>query len=177
MVSVARAIGLSAALGSIVWLLLGAFQPLRLNWGDPWSDANVLTTLEYSAKYGFWRTSFTDVLDIGPLSAESYRYTHYPPLAEITYGLVRKVAGKADIGLYRVFAIGFSFATLYFVNAYVTRLFGGLAAACATTFFATNALFLQYADSIHQAPLLGCTSFAALTVTARFVEDGRRRDL
>src|SRR3954470_8009529 len=102
----ARALAIAVSVAWIAWLLAVAFQPLRLNWGDPWSDANVLTTLEYSAKYGFWKTSFTDVLDIGPLTAESYRYTHSPPLAEIFYGCVRKVvAGKAEIGVYRLFAI------------------------------------------------------------------------
>lgn len=172
-----RAVAVFVGCAVMVWLLQAAFEPLRLNWGDPWSDANVLTTLEYSAKYGFWKTSFTDVLDIGPLTAESYRYTHYPPLAEIFYGLVRKVAGKADIGVYRVFAIAFSGAALYAVHAYVARVFGALAAACTVVFFATNALFLQYADSIHQAPVLGCTTFAALAFTARYADEGRRRDL
>jgi hypothetical protein len=168
---------LVVALASIVWLLWGAPEPLRLNWGDPWSDANVLTTLEYSAKYGFWKTSFTDVLDIGPLTAESYRYTHYPPLTEIFYGLVRKVVGKADIGVYRLFAIAFSGAALIALYRYVARMFGALAAAYAVVLLATNALFLQYADSMHQAPVLGFTTFAALAFAARFVDEARRKDL
>jgi len=174
---VARALALFVASVAAALLLGAALQPLRLNWGDPWSDANVLTTLEYSAKYGFWKTSFTDVLDIGPLTSESYRYTHYPPLTEIFYGFVRKVVGKADVGVYRLFAIAFSGATLYAAHAYVSRVFGALPAACTVIFLASNALFFQYADSIHQAPVLNLTAFAALAVGARYLELGRSRDL
>ena len=90
---IARGLAVVVAVAMIGWLLRSAFEPLRLNWGDPWSDANVLTALNYSSKYGFIQTSFTDILDVGPLTKDSYRYTHYPPFAEIFYGCVRKIAG------------------------------------------------------------------------------------
>ncbi len=161
----------------LVWLYHAAFEPLRLNWGDPWSDANVLTAIEYSAKYGFLKTSFTDVLDVGPLTAESYRYTHYPPFSEILYGLVRRVVGKADIGIYRLCAITSSAAGLAALHVYVKRVFGVIAAAMAVIFFATNALFLQYADSIHQAPVLMATGMGVLAASAAWLQQQRTRSL
>src|SRR4051812_5785168 len=90
------------------YLLLHSHEPLRLSIGDPWSDANVLSSSSYVKQYGFLQPSSPDILDIGPLTADSYRYIHYPPLAEITYGAITKYLGVSDIGTLRLFAIGFS---------------------------------------------------------------------
>src|SRR3954470_13112220 len=86
---------------ALVYLLVHAREPLRLNVGDPWSDANVLTSINYVKTDGFLATSFTDILDVGPLTADSYRYIHYPPLAEICYGAAGKYLGASDIGTFR----------------------------------------------------------------------------
>src|SRR5215468_6765884 len=100
------------------YLLLHAREPLRLSIGDPWSDANVLSSINYVKQYGFLETSFTDILDIGPLTADSYRYIHYPPLAEITYGAIAKYLGVSDIGTLRLFAIGFSALAMWLLYHY-----------------------------------------------------------
>lgn len=158
------------------YLLVSALEPLRLNWGDPWSDANVLTALNYSSKYGFIKTSFTDVLDIGPLTHESYRYTHYPPFAEILYGCVRKLAGgkPLDISVYRFFAIGFAGLGLNGLFRFVSGVWGKTLASWATAFCATNLLWLQFADSMHQSPILFASGMTALAAVPGWVKGPRR---
>ncbi len=162
-----RALFWSVLVAVFGYLLISAFEPLRLNWGDPWSDANVLTALNYSSKYGFWKTSFTDVLDVGPLTSESYHYTHYPPFAEIFYGTIRKIAGgkPLDITVYRLFAIGFAAIGMAAFYRYVRDVWGKGLAHWATMLCATNLLWIQFADAMHQAPILfasGMTALAAI---------------
>lgn len=161
---------------SFAYLFLSASEPLRLNWGDPWSDANVLTALNYSSKYGFLGTSFIDVLDIGPLTEKSYRYTHYPPLAEIFYGTVRKIAGgkPLDISVYRYFAVFFSFGGLYAFYKYVSRLWGERLGLFSAVLCASNLFWLQFADSIHQAPILFLTGMTALAAVPSWALDSKR---
>ncbi|MBN9163147.1 MAG: hypothetical protein BGO98_36645 [Myxococcales bacterium 68-20] len=168
---------LFSAVGVVfAYLLISAREPLRLNWGDPWSDANVLTTLNYSSKYGFIATSFTDILDVGPLTNESYRYTHYPPFAEIFYGTVRKIAGGSplDITVYRFFAIAFAGVGLGAFYRYVAQVWGKGLASWATILCATNLLWIQFADAMHQAPILFASGMTALAAVPKLVEgEGR----
>lgn len=161
------------------YLLISAREPLRLNWGDPWSDANVLTALNYSAKYGFIKTSFTDILDVGPLTADSYRYTHYPPFTEILYGCVRKLAGgqPLDITVYRIFGIAFAGLGLHGLFRYVSGVWGRALAHWSVVLCATNLLWLQFADSMHQSPLLFATGMTALAAVPGWVRTGRRVDV
>jgi hypothetical protein len=166
-------IALHAAVGVVfAYLLASAWEPLRLNWGDPWSDANVLTALNFSSKYGFITTSFTDVLDVGPLTNESYRYTHYPPFAEIFYGTVRKVFGGGeplDITVYRLFAIVFAGVGLHSFYRYVRQVWGDGLAVWSTVLCATNLLWIQFADAMHQAPILFASGMTALAAVPRVV--------
>src|SRR4030095_12804912 len=122
---------------SFAYLLWHAREPLRLNVGDPWSDANVLTSINYVKSDGFLATSFTDILDVGPLNPDSYRYTHYPPLSEIFYGAVGKYLGVSDIGTFRLFALGFSALAMWLLFCYARRLYNDRVALIATALFAT----------------------------------------
>lgn len=158
-----------------LFLLLHSQEPLRLNVGDPWSDANVLTTLPYVEQYGFRETSFTDVMDVGPLTHESYRYTHYPPLAEIFYGAVHAYLGVDSIGTMRLFAIAFSALALAMLYQYVRRLYDARIALLATMLWSTNLLWLMYADSIHQAPIMQASAFTCLWGLIRALDEPRRR--
>lgn len=160
---------------TVVYWIARAFEPLRLDWGDPWSDANVLTTLNYSYRDGFLRTSFTDVLDVGPLTAESYRYTHYPPLAEIFYGAVHKVVGDADIGAYRLFAIGFSALALFALFRFARRVWSARIAALAVLFWCASFFWHMYADSMHQAPIMQAAGLGALSAVAAYLDDAPRK--
>ena len=158
-----------------LYLLAHSQEPLRLNVGDPWSDANVLTAIKYTKQYGFLETSFTDVLDVGPLTQESYRYTHYPPLAEIIYGAAHRYLGMDSIGSFRLIAIGFSALAMGLLFLYVRRLYGESIALLATMLWSCNLLWLMYADSIHQAPVMQASAFLGLWGLVNGLDDGRRR--
>ncbi len=164
-------VAFSVAVLTLGYWFARAFEPLRLNWGDPWSDANVLTTLNYSYRDGFLKTSFTDVLDVGPLTEESYRYTHYPPLAEIFYGTVHKVVGEVDIGVYRLFAIAFSGLALFALFRFTRRVWNTRIAALAVVFWCASFFWHMYADSMHQAPIMQAAGLGALAVIARWLDE------
>ena len=160
---------------AFVYLLVHAREPLRLNIGDPWSDANVLSSIKYVKTYGFLATSFTDVLDVGPLTADSYRYTHYPPLAEIFYGAVHKYLGVSDIGTFRLFGLSFSVLAMWLMFSYLRRLYSDRVGLIAITLFFTSLIWLMYADSIHQAPVMQCTGWLALWGLIRAIETRKKR--
>ncbi|HEU4733231.1 MAG TPA: glycosyltransferase family 39 protein [Kofleriaceae bacterium] len=160
---------------AFVYLLVHAREPLRLNIGDPWSDANVLTSINYVKSDGFLATSFTDILDVGPLTKDSYRYIHYPPLSEIIYGAVGKYLGASDIGTFRLFGLAFSTLAMWLLFCYVRRLYSERVGLIATALFATSLLWLMYADSMHQAPVMQLTGFLALWGLVRVIETGQRR--
>lgn len=156
-------------------LLVHAREPIRLNLGDPWSEANVLTSIKYVNQYGFLETSFTDILDVGPLTADSYRYIHYPPLSEIIYGALSKYLGIEDIGTFRWFAIGFSGLAMWLLYHYARRLYGDRVALLATALWCTSLFWLMYGDSMHQTPIVHAAAFLALWGLVRAVETRRRR--
>ncbi len=166
-------------LGSIaiafLYLIVHAREPLRLNVGDPWSDANVLSSIKYVKEYGFLETSFTDILDVGPLTEDSYRYIHYPPFSEIIYGAIGKYLGVSDIGTYRLFALGFSTLAMWLLFSYVRRMYSDRVALIATMLFSTSLFWMMYADSMHQAPVMQCTGFLALWGLVRAIETRQRR--
>ncbi|MDB4962315.1 MAG: hypothetical protein JWP01_2314 [Myxococcales bacterium] len=155
---------------TFAYLLWHAGEPLRLNIGDPWSDANVLSSINYVKQYGFLETSFTDILDVGPLTADSYRYIHYPPLAEIFYGATAKYLGVSDIGTFRLFALGFSGLAMILLFQYTRRIWNESVALIATALFTTSLFWMMYADSMHQAPVMQASAFLALWGLVRAIE-------
>jgi hypothetical protein len=169
-----RGLLLGSMVLAFVYLLVHAREPLRLNIGDPWSDANVLSSINYVKSDGFLATSFTDILDVGPLTEDSYRYIHYPPLAEIFYGAVGKFLGASDIGTFRLFGLMFSGLAMWLLFSYVRRLYNDRVALIATALFMTSLLWMMYADSMHQAPVMQCTGFLALWGLVRVIETRHR---
>jgi len=160
---------------TFAYLLLHAREPLRLNIGDPWSDANVLSSIKYVKQYGFLETSFTDILDVGPLTADSYRYIHYPPLAEIFYGATAKYLGVSDIGTFRLFGLAFSALAMFLLFQYVRRMWSAAVGLLATALFTTSLFWMMYADSMHQAPVMQASAFLALWGLVRAIETRMRR--
>ena len=160
---------------ALLYLLIHAREPLRLNIGDPWSDANVLSSINYVKSDGFLATSFTDILDVGPLTADSYRYIHSPPLAEIFYGAVGKYLGVSDIGTFRLFGLMFSSLAMWLLFSYVRRLYTDRIALITTALFSTSLIWMMYADSMHQAPVMQCTGFLALWGLVRAIETKQKR--
>ncbi len=170
-------------IGLIVATVAGAFlvatiaQPLRMNWGDPWTDCNALVTGRFFSKYGFMKTAFTPIIDIEPLTSESLRYTHYPPLPDIMNGLQQDLHGEADIAVFRAPAIVLSLVALYLFFRYVERLWGRALANVAVAFFAGNFLWVQYADSINHIPLYSATGYGALLCAAKWLTERKAREL
>ena len=160
---------------AFLYLLFHAREPLRLSIGDPWSDANVLTSINYVKSNGFMATSFTDILDVGPLTADSYRYIHYPPFSEIIYGAIGKYLGVSDIGTFRLFGLMFSSLAMWLMFSYARRMYTERIALIATALFSTSLMWMSYADSMHQAPVMQCSGWLALWGLVRAIETKQKR--
>jgi hypothetical protein len=158
-----------------VYLAIGAFEPFRSNWGDPWSDGNAMTSGRYFAQDGFIATRFTPILDVGALGPTSLRYTHYPPLPDIVNGLVQCAIGGGHLAAHRLFALLLTGLAVLLFFVYVRELWGRAIAQLAVVAIATNVLFIEYADSIHHIPIYWFTGWAALVACVRWLDTGRRR--
>ena len=172
-----RALLLGCIAISFAYLLWHSRESIRFNIGDPWSEANVLTSIKYVKQYGFLETSFTDVLDVGPLTEDSYRYIHYPPLSEITYAAIGKYLGADDIATYRLFAIAFAALAMWGLFHYLRRLYDEPLALIATALWSASLCWMMYADSMHQTAILHAAAFLALWGLVRAIETGQRRHL
>jgi hypothetical protein len=140
-------------LWAAVYLFATRTQPLRLNWGDPWSDSHVQQHGRYFAEYGFIHNAFIAVTDVGPLRPDSLKYTHYPPLPDIINGLEQRIFGPSDISTYRFFADLFALGGVYFFYRWAYPLFGRITAGVAIVLMTTSMIWLQYADTIHHVPI------------------------
>jgi hypothetical protein len=130
-------------LGSIaiayLFLLVHAREPLRLDIGDPASDASMLTTI-----HG------------GHVAGE----IDNPPLSRLVYGAVSHVA--SGIGMLRMVALVFAGLASWLVFHYVSRLYDRRVGLIACCLFTTSLLWLANADSIHQVSLMHAMAFLAL---------------
>ena len=115
------------------------------------------------------------MLDVGPLTKDSYHYTHYPPLAEITYGAIGKYLGVSLIGIYRLFALVFSGLAMWFLYLYARRMWSDSVAVIATALWQGSLMWLLYADSIHQAPIFQLATFGGLVGLERAITTHERR--
>jgi hypothetical protein len=168
---------LALIVASFGWLIATSAQPIRLNWGDPWSDVDIMTAGRFMADDGFIATRFTPIVDIHPLDEHSFRYVHYPPLAEIINGAVQRVTGSDSLMMFRLIFIGFSALSVWFFFLWVRRVWNERVAWVAAALFATNSLWLKYADCIHSHPLHLMTGFGALWWLTKWIDHRRRGDL
>lgn len=162
---------------SAAYLVLTIGEPLRMNWGDPWTDCNALITGHFFDKYGFVKLAFTPIIDIEPLTRDSLRYTHYPPLPDIINGVQQRIHGAADLPVFRAPAIALSLYALLLFYRYVKLLWGRTEATLTVAFFAGNLLWLQYADTINHIPLYWATGFGAMLCSARWLRDHKTKDV
>lgn len=173
----ARLVCVAGAAAAVVFLVTTIGEPLRTNWGDPWSDANVQTSGKFFARDGFVRLAFTPTIDIDPLGPQPLRYTHYPPLPDLVNGFQQWLFGPRDISFYRVFALALSFGALFFFFRFVRNVWGPATARFALPLFAFNALFLQYADTVHHVPIYWCSGWGALYAASHWMKNGGYRSL
>ena len=170
-------LGVLAAIGAALYLALTIAQPMRLNWGDPWSDGNAMTSGRFFARYGFVATRFTPILDLQPLRPDSLRYMHYPPLPDLLNGVEQKLFGSADISVFRIFAVLLSLAGLFFFFRFTREVWGPRAANIALALMGTSLLWLEYADTIHHIPIYWSAGFASLYWATHWLRDQNRRSL
>lgn len=173
----AHGLALAAWTWAAAYLLWTRTEPLRLNWGDPWSDSHIQQHGRYFAEYGFIRNAFIAVTDVGPLTDESLKYTHYPPLPDIINGTQQWILGPVGIATHRLFADLFILGSLYFFYRWTRALFGGKTANVAMVFTTTCAIWLQYADTIHHVPVYWFFGTLALFTAQRWVERPSRARL
>ncbi len=172
--------GLVALLGfgfAAIFLLATRGDPVRLNWGDPWSDGNAMTSGRYFADEGFVRAAMTPVLDVGPLGPTSLRYTHYPPLPDLVNGAQQALFGFDSIAQFRWLAVLLSLVGLLLFWRYTRRITGAGVADYAVALIATNLIWLQYADTLHHVPLYMCAGYLALERASAWLADHRRHQL
>ena len=163
-------IGVAGWLWAAVYLFSTRNQPLRLNWGDPWSDSHVQQHGRYFAEYGFIHNAFIAVTDVGPLRPDSLKYTHYPPLPDIINGIEQRILGPSDISTYRFFADLFALGSVYFFYRWANALFGRVAAGVAVVLMTTSVIWLQYADTIHHVPIYWFFGSLTLFFALRWIE-------
>lgn len=172
-----RGVAILGILAAAIFLLSTRTEPLRANWGDPWSDGNAITSGRYFAEDGFVATGMTPILDVGPLDENSLRYTHYPPLPDLVNGAQRALFGPMTIPQFRILADLLSILSLVFFYRFVRRLVAPGVADYAVALVGTNFLWLQYADTLHHVPLYTATGYFALDQVGLWLEDAKRRRL
>ncbi|MEO7731364.1 MAG: hypothetical protein ABIY55_10350 [Kofleriaceae bacterium] len=148
---------------SFAYLVLHVREPLRLNVGDPWSDAETASSVQHLKQ-----SSITT-----PLVSDVYREAH-DPLTGLVYGAMAKL-GISDLGTFRLFALGFSMLWVWLVLLYARRIWGDTVALLATALLATSVLWMMYADSIDRPPIVHASCFLALWGVASAIEIGQRR--
>ena len=139
-----------------VYCAIHAFDPPRLNWGDPGSDYNVMTAGRNFQHYGFLKLHLTPhLLDAASMTPadRALIYTHYPQLPDLVNGVERAVFGMSELAQFRLVALCFSFGALFFVYALVAAYWSRPTAESALALWVVNPLWIQHADYLHHSPL------------------------
>ncbi|HTR49081.1 MAG TPA: glycosyltransferase family 39 protein [Kofleriaceae bacterium] len=160
-----RALLLGSIAVAYVYLLAHVREPIRLNVGDPSSDASTLMTVQRARADGL-----ASVLS----SPDSADEIDNPPLSRIVFSAAGEVLGD-DVRALRPLALVFAVLASWFLFGYTSRLYDRRVGLIATTLFSTSQLWLAHADSIHQAPLVQCAGFLALWGTVRAIETRQLR--
>lgn len=161
----------------LVYCVIHAFDPPRLNWGDSGSDYNVMTAGRNFQKYGFLRLHLTPYLLDPSLMSDADRsmiYTHYPQLPDLMNGLERTVLHLSTIVQFRFVALMFSFGALFFGYRLVERYWGRQTAQIAVALCVVNPLWIQHADYLHHTPYAFFFGLGSVYLVARYVNDGER---
>jgi hypothetical protein len=173
-----RNIGFLAVALVLIYCVIHAFEPPRLNWGDSGSDYNVMIAGRNFARYGFLNLRLTpNLLDRSVMTnADSGMiYTHYPQLPDLANGVLRKVLGMSDVVQFRLVALLVSFGAFFFVYGLLTTYWSRQAAQVALALWVTNPLWIQHADYLHHGPYGAFFGFGSLYFLARALRGGRAR--
>jgi hypothetical protein len=172
-------IGFVCAAAALVFCVIHAFDPPRLNWGDSGSDYNVMTSGRNFVKYGFLRLHLTPYL-LDPSSIVTqpdrvYIYTHYPQLPDLMNGLLRKLFGLTELVQFRFFALLVSFGSLFFIYRLALAYWDRMTAQVALALWVWNPMWIQHADYLHHVPYGAFFGFGSLYFLHRYLRDTRTR--
>jgi hypothetical protein len=159
----------------LVFCIVHAFDPPRLNWGDSGSDYNVMTAGRNFQKYGFLKLHLTPYLLDPALMTDADRsliYTHYPQLPDLMNGIERRLLGLSDIVQFRFVSLAFAFASLFFVYRLIGWYWGGATAQIGLALWVTNPLWIQHADYLHHVPYLFFFGLGCLYFLERYLRHG-----
>lgn len=149
-----------------------------LDHGDEWADAENLISGENYYKFGFLKTRFLPFFGIQDETL-STPYTHYPPLANIISGIVKKVTRSNSIYPFRAVAIFFSFFNLLFWYLFIKRFSQSnfLALLCGI-FYVSNPFFIYGIDALSQISYADfLRSFILFIFIATIQAQGKRKTL
>lgn len=137
---------------------------------DHFSDMNALMAGENFAQHGFVKLRFLPVHYVGGVWEHSDFYTHYPPLADIVNGLMRKM-GVDSLSSMRIFCgLLFIGGMVFTYMAFIPAL-GAMASLIGMVFGATTVMFVGYCVSIYQHTYLVLFMGAFLWLFLKAVDD------
>jgi hypothetical protein len=176
-IAIANNIGFVCVALLLVYCVVHAFDPPRLNWGDSGSDYNVMTAGRNFQRYGFVEMRLTPHLLDAALQnpADPKVYTHYPQLPDLMNGVLRTVFRLSDLVQFRFVALAFSFAALFFIYRLLESYWGRRTAQIALALWVVNPLWIQAADSLHAVPYGAFFGYGSVYFLMRYLVDERRR--
>lgn len=169
-----RALLLGSIALALLYLVVHVREPLRLNVGDAWADADVLAAVAGDPSGGNPAAAGDDLREVGPPTATGYRYVVGRPLVVIVDRAIGRL-GIRGLGALRLVGLAWSVLGLVLWFAYLRRLFTARTALVATALVATSLLWILYADSLHEAPLAQLGGCLALWGLVRAIETGAWR--
>jgi hypothetical protein len=136
------------------YLVVRVGEPLRLNVGDPWTDASVLNAIDHGTEA---------VRPVGDVS-----------LPVILYRAVSSLVG-ANLVVIRLLALAFSGLAVWLMFAYARRMWNDTVGVVAAALTSTSLGWMMFADSLHRPPIMHAACFLALWGVVRTLDSGLRR--
>jgi len=170
-------IGFLCTAAVLVYCIVHAFDPPRLNWGDSYSDYNVMTAGRNFQKYGFLTMRLTPVLLDASLVTQAdgrLLYTHYPQLPDLMNGVLRTVFHLSTIAQFRLVALLFSFGALFFIYRLLAYYWPRQTAQVGLALWVANPLWIQHADYLHHVPYAAFFGFGGVYFLVQYLRDEQR---